>query len=71
MSPLRPSVRRSAKTSEANATPTSVRADAGSRRRMRRAQNRPSEMRPLALRSPSSSDVMRNPDNVKNVDTPR
>ena len=71
MSPDSPSVRRSANTSDPKATATSVTIEAGNRRRSRRAQKAPSEMRRLAPCSPSSSDVMRKPDNVKKVDTPR
>ena len=56
---------------EAMATASKVTNEAGSSRRIRRAQKALSEMPPVALRSPRSSDVMRNPDSVKNVDTPR
>jgi hypothetical protein len=71
MSPGRPSVCRSMNTREPMATATSVTNEAGSSRRIRRAQKAPREMPPVALRSPRSSDVMRNPDSVKNVETPR
>jgi hypothetical protein len=48
-----------------------VTAEAGNNRRTRRDQNRLSAMRPVARRSVTSNDVMRKPDSVKNVDTPR
>ncbi len=52
-------------------TPARQSSDAGMRRRYRRNQNRRRSMRPSALNSQISSIVIRNPDTVKNVDTPR
>jgi hypothetical protein len=51
--------------------PASVTAEAGNNRRSRRAQNAVRRMRPVPTRSEISSDVIRKPDSVKNVDTPR
>jgi hypothetical protein len=51
-------------------TPASVSSDAGSRRRSRRLQNRPS-CTPPPLDSRSSNEVMRKPESVKKLDTPR
>jgi len=44
---------------------------AGSKRRNRRAQKARRRMRPVAVASVSSRVVMRKPDSVKNVLTPR
>ena len=51
-------------------TTTTTTSDAGHRRRMRRAQNVRRRMAPVSWCSRSSSDVMRNPLNVKNTETP-
>jgi hypothetical protein len=48
-----------------------VTAEAGSRRRRRRAQNAVSFTRCVRPNSTTSSEVIRKPDSVKNVETPR
>ncbi len=44
--------------------------DAGSSRRARRDQNRPSLIDPVRCNSASSSDVIRNPETTKKTSTP-
>ena len=55
----------------ATAMAAMVASAAGSRRRNRRSQKRPSEMRPCLACSPSRTEVMRKPERVKKVETLR
>jgi hypothetical protein len=70
-SPRRPRSQPSFTTRADSEMPASVTAEAGNSRRSRRAQKAVSRMRPVPTRSEISSDVIRKPDSVKNVDTPR
>jgi hypothetical protein len=53
------------------ARPAMVTTAAGRRRRARRSQKRAGERRPVAPHSPRANVVMRKPERVKNVETPR